>query len=99
MDTSANKVIAIDPNLNEWLPWAWNRTVAVSSKILDGCDYVGEYLANFFGITSPKYQFEIDAYYRNQELEQELKTKEDLEMAGWKENKYNGLITSDKELL
>lgn len=28
------------------------------------CDYMGEKLASLFGITSPKYQYAIDEYYR-----------------------------------
>lgn len=28
------------------------------------CDYMGERLASLFGITSPKYQYAIDEYYR-----------------------------------
>lgn len=27
------------------------------------CDYMGERLASFFGITTPKYQYAIDEYY------------------------------------
>lgn len=28
------------------------------------CDYMGERLASLFGITTPKYQYAIDEYYR-----------------------------------
>lgn len=28
------------------------------------CDYLGERMASFFGITSAKYQYAIDEYYR-----------------------------------
>lgn len=28
------------------------------------CDYLGERLASMFGITTPKYQYAIDEYYR-----------------------------------
>lgn len=28
------------------------------------CDYLGERLASLFGITTPKYQYAIDEYYR-----------------------------------
>jgi len=31
-------------------------------------EYLGEKLAYFFGITSPKYQYVIDEYYRQKEL-------------------------------
>ena len=28
------------------------------------CDYMGEKMASLFGITTPKYQYAIDEYYR-----------------------------------
>lgn len=36
-------------------------TVVISSP---ACDYLGERMASFFGITSAKYQYAIDEYYR-----------------------------------
>lgn len=59
---------------------------------MDGCDYVGEWLANFFGITTPKYQFEIDEFNRLQALENEIIHKNDLEMGGWINQNKNNLI-------
>lgn len=32
--------------------------------VLSVCDYLGERMASLFGITSPKYQYAIDEYYR-----------------------------------
>ena len=46
----------------------WYQTVAAGSKALELCDYVGESLASFFGITTPKYQFEINEYMRLQKV-------------------------------
>lgn len=34
------------------------------NKALAICDFFGEYLANFFGITTPKYDYEIEYYKR-----------------------------------
>ncbi|EZA52530.1 hypothetical protein X777_08009 [Ooceraea biroi] len=84
----------IDTKNMNWLPWAWHQTTWVSSKMLDGCDYVGECLANFFGITAPKYQFEINEYYRLQALERKT-FLQDMEMGGWREQNRNNLISSD----
>lgn len=42
----------------------WNGFPAV-------CDYMGEKLASLFGITSPKYQYAIDEYYR---IKKEVRT-------------------------
>ena len=38
-----------------WMPWIGH----LSSKALAACDYVGESLADFLGITTPKYSYEI----------------------------------------
>lgn len=43
-----------------WAPWFWYQSVVVGSKTLEVCDYLGESLASFFGITTPKYEFEIE---------------------------------------
>lgn len=40
------------------------RTTSFGSSALNTVDYLGESLANFFGITTPKYQFEIN-YHKN----------------------------------
>ncbi|XP_020286334.1 protein FAM177A1-like [Pseudomyrmex gracilis] len=88
-------VVQIDTKNMNWLPWAWHQTTTISSKMLDGCDYVGECLANFFGITAPKYQFEINEFYRLQKLEREMLHKQDLEMGGWSQQNKNNLINND----
>ena len=38
-----------------WMPWIGH----LSSKALAACDHVGESLADFLGITTPKYSYEI----------------------------------------
>ena len=65
-----------------WMPWIAH----VSSKALAACDYVGETLADFLGITAPKYQYEIDEAKRMQEEEKAEKKAADLEMAGWNQS-------------
>ena len=47
-----------------WGPWLWYKAINVGSKSLEVCDYLGEHLASFFGITTPKYQYEIDEFNR-----------------------------------
>lgn len=88
-------IIQIDPRTLTWLPWAWYQTSWIGNKMLDGCDYVGECLASFFGITSPKYQFEINEFYRLQALENEITRKHDLEMGGWNNRNANNLINDN----
>jgi len=57
------------------------------------CDAAGEKLAWWFGITSPKYYYEIQEAIRMKEEEEKRKSRQDAEMSGWtnsvKENKVN----------
>ncbi|KAI4492135.1 hypothetical protein M0802_010032 [Mischocyttarus mexicanus] len=91
--SQATKIVAeIDPNTLNWIPWTWHQTTFIGTKLLDGCDYLGEWLASFFGITTPKYQFEIDEFYRLQALQDEMIRNNDLEMGGWSNQNRNNLI-------
>lgn len=91
--SNANKMInEIDPKSLTWIPWAWHQTTWIGGKVLDGCDCVGEWLAGFFGITAPKYQFEINEFYRLRALENEMIHRQSLEMGGWNENHKNNLV-------
>lgn len=47
---------------SDWMPWVWYTTSNIGHKTLAVCDSLGEYLADFFGITSPKYQAELEYY-------------------------------------
>lgn len=55
--------------------YAW----ASGNKALEYCDYVGEGLADFLHITTPKYQLEMSEYERLEAA----KKKEQEESAGW----------------
>lgn len=57
--------------------------------MIGGCDYVGEYLADMLGITSPKYQFEINEYNRMKEEEREIDRAVELEEGGWRSGSNN----------
>ncbi|XP_057374535.1 protein FAM177A1-like isoform X2 [Daphnia carinata] len=76
----------VDPKTMAWMPWFSH----VSSKALAACDYVGETLADFLGITAPKYQYEIEEAKRMQEEENAEKKAIDLEMAGWRDQSTTG---------
>ncbi|XP_015124361.1 protein FAM177A1 [Diachasma alloeum] len=82
----------VDPNTLQWLPWIWHQTTWFSFKLLQGCDYVGEALADFFGITSPKYQFAINEYHRQQRILIAESEKEQLQMGGWTVQQGHDLI-------
>lgn len=63
-----------------WVPWLAH----VSNKALAACDSVGEKVADFLGITSPKYSYEIEEAARMEEEARVERTEYDIEMAGWK---------------
>ncbi|XP_071790584.1 protein FAM177A1-like [Asterias amurensis] len=66
---NAKVVPAVDPKTLKWGPYLWYYTVAASTKTLGVCDFLGERLAYFLGITSPKYQYAINEYNRLEEDE------------------------------
>lgn len=46
----------------KWGSWLYYWMLYSGNSALSACDYIGESLANVLGITSPKYQYEIDEY-------------------------------------
>ncbi|KAI1897802.1 hypothetical protein AGOR_G00087020 [Albula goreensis] len=42
-----------------------------ATSTVSACDYLGEKMATALGITSPKYQYAIDEYYRAKKEEEE----------------------------
>uniref|UniRef100_A0A674AKE3 Family with sequence similarity 177 member A1 n=1 Tax=Salmo trutta TaxID=8032 RepID=A0A674AKE3_SALTR len=53
-----------DPSKLNWGPYFWFHMWRVATSTISVCDYLGERMASLFGITSPKYQYAIDEYYR-----------------------------------
>ncbi|KAG8288057.1 hypothetical protein J6590_025401 [Homalodisca vitripennis] len=80
---TTQQLTSVDPKSLTWGPWIWYQTTTAGSKTLEVCDYLGESLASFFGITTPKYQFEIDHFNQLVAEEEALKKEQDLEMGGW----------------
>ncbi|KAL1456472.1 hypothetical protein WDU94_001203 [Cyamophila willieti] len=64
MDQVDNTVCTIDPP-TDWIPWIWYTSTNAAYKTLAICETIGEYLANFFGITSSKYHSEIEYYKKS----------------------------------
>ncbi|XP_023946406.1 protein FAM177A1 isoform X2 [Bicyclus anynana] len=71
-----------------WGPWFSYYTWKSGVTALNAVDYAGESLASFFGITTPKYQIEIDEYERLQEEKRQM----DEESAGWVPKNVGGDI-------
>jgi len=55
---------SIDTKRLSWREWIKHYSVKSASSVMDGLDYSGETLAYYLGITSPKYQQEIEEYNR-----------------------------------
>lgn len=72
--------------MKNWTPWMIHKMSKTGSSVLMGCDYVGEKLAAFLGITTPKYSYEIEQY-KKMKQEQKQMAKEDMESASWLANK------------
>ncbi|KAM6964993.1 protein FAM177A1-like [Aplochiton taeniatus] len=47
-----------------WGPYFWFHMWRAATSTVSACDYLGERMASIFGITSAKYQYAIDEYYR-----------------------------------
>ncbi|KAG5857749.1 protein FAM177A1 [Anguilla anguilla] len=62
---------APDPAKLTWGPYFWFHMWRAATSTVSVCDYLGEKMASFFGITSPKYQYAIDEYYRIKKEEEE----------------------------
>ena len=62
-----------------WIPWIRHN----ASQALALFDYAGESVADFLGITSPKYSYEIDEAQRMKEDEEKEREARDIEMSGW----------------
>ncbi|XP_019406867.1 PREDICTED: protein FAM177A1 isoform X1 [Crocodylus porosus] len=73
----------IDPTTLTWGPYLWFQMLRVATSTLSVCDFLGEKIASVLGISTPKYQYAIDEYYRmkkeEEEEEEENKMSEEAE--------------------
>ncbi|KAL0964962.1 hypothetical protein UPYG_G00275020 [Umbra pygmaea] len=63
MDLLSPPVDAVRSQLT-WGPYVWFQMWRAATSTVLACDYLGERMASLFGITSAKYQYAIDEYYR-----------------------------------
>ena len=77
------KYALLDPKTLRWIPWMLWYTWFVGSTALSYCDFLGEKLAWWFGITSPKYYYELEEFKRMQEEEKEAEEKRKVDEHGW----------------
>lgn len=70
------------------IPFVPSKLFHAAKWALDTADFYGEKLAFFFGITSPKYSYEINRY--NRMLKEEAARKESqANESGWNNNSTN----------
>ncbi|XP_066470399.1 protein FAM177A1 isoform X2 [Tiliqua scincoides] len=74
---------SVDPATLTWGPYLWFQMLRVATSTLSVCDFLGEKIASVLGISTPKYQYAIDEYYRmkkeEEEEEEENKMSEEAE--------------------
>ncbi|XP_027241018.1 protein FAM177A1 [Cricetulus griseus] len=60
-----------DPTKLPWGPYLWFYMLRAATSTLSVCDFLGEKIASVLGISTPKYQYAIDEYYRMKKEEEE----------------------------
>ena len=89
----------MDPKTLAWVPWALYLAWLAGTSTLAVCDSLGERLAWWLGITSPKYYYEIQEAKRMKREEEERLSRQDAEMAGWeKKQQEEGEVVSSQEI-
>ncbi|XP_075869680.1 protein FAM177A1-like isoform X2 [Nelusetta ayraudi] len=63
----------VEASKQTWGPYVWFHMWRAATSTISACDYLGERMASFFGITSAKYQYAIDEYYRMKKEREEEK--------------------------
>ncbi|KAM9645120.1 protein FAM177A1 isoform 1-T1 [Trichechus inunguis] len=61
----------VDPRKLTWGPYLWFYMLRAATSTLSVCDFLGEKIASVLGISTPKYQYAIDEYYRMKKEEEE----------------------------
>ncbi|XP_075185726.1 protein FAM177A1 isoform X1 [Anomaloglossus baeobatrachus] len=89
---------SVDPFLQAkltWGPYLWFYMLRVATSTLSVCDFLGEKIASVLGVSTPKYQYAIDEYYRMQkEVEEEEEENEMSEQAEKQYQEQQGQETS-----
>ncbi|CAJ1077261.1 protein FAM177A1-like isoform X1 [Xyrichtys novacula] len=93
-DLLSSPVDAVRSKLT-WGPYFWFHMWRAATSTISACDYLGERMASLFGITSAKYQYAIDEYYRmKKEREEE---KEETRLSEEAEQSFNNLQPQEDE--
>ncbi|XP_020775413.1 protein FAM177A1 isoform X1 [Boleophthalmus pectinirostris] len=71
VEPAQKDVLPVDTSKMTWGPYVWFQMWRMATSTVSVCDYMGEKMASLFGITTPKYQYAIDEYYRIKKEEEE----------------------------
>ena len=85
-----------NPSEMSWTPWFIYLAWLSATSTLRAADSLGEKLAWWLGITSPKYYYEIQEAKRMLKEEEERKKNMDAEMAGWVGDGKEGIVESQE---
>ena len=85
-----------NPSEMSWTPWFIYLVWLSATSTLRAADSLGEKLAWWLGITSPKYYYEIQEAKRMLKEEEERKKNMDAEMAGWVGEGKEGIVESQE---
>ena len=88
----------VDPKSLAWVPWALYLGWLAGTSTLAVCDSIGERLAWWLGITSPKYYYEIQEAKRMKREEEERLARQDAEMAGWEKKQEQEEVVNSQEM-
>ncbi|XP_034018397.1 protein FAM177A1-like [Thalassophryne amazonica] len=70
-DKQRKDLLAFPADAMSWGPYFWFHMWRAATSTISACDYLGEKMASLFGITSAKYQYAIDEYYRMKKEKEE----------------------------
>lgn len=94
VDNSKNNQEIVNTNNMTWGPWFMYKAWSAGSSTLSVMDTMGEFLASVFGITTPRYYFEIEEYKRREE--QKLRQQE--REGGWSQTSNTTVSVPLKEM-
>uniref|UniRef100_A0A1A8CA88 Family with sequence similarity 177, member A1 n=1 Tax=Nothobranchius kadleci TaxID=1051664 RepID=A0A1A8CA88_NOTKA len=84
-----------DASQMTWGPYFWFHVWRAATSTISACDYLGERMASLFGITSAKYQYAIDEYYRIKKEKEE--DKEENRLSEEAERSFDALQSQEPE--
>ncbi|CAH1985132.1 unnamed protein product [Acanthoscelides obtectus] len=90
VDKGAKENSLVDPRTLTWGPWISYLMWSFGSSTLSVVDTMGEFFAKAFGITTPRYYFELEEHKKREE---EQATR-DAEAQGWSQPASGSAVDS-----